>query len=55
MRASALPKKYGWGVHYDSDGEMAIYPVESDEYRRMAEGDGGRLQVLPAMRSRRAT
>jgi hypothetical protein len=29
MRASALPKKYGWGVHYDEKGRNARYSGDS--------------------------
>lgn len=29
MRASPLTKKYGWGAHYDEQGKIAIYAVES--------------------------
>src|SRR6476620_11728683 len=28
MRASALPKQYGWGVHYDAKGRLALVPME---------------------------
>src|SRR5262245_35390565 len=52
LRASALPKRYGWGVHYDADGKIAIYALESEEYRRFAAGTGARL--LSALRSKRA-
>jgi hypothetical protein len=34
MRASALVKQYGFGVHYDKNGKMALFPVESDEYKQ---------------------
>lgn len=34
MRASPLTRQYGWGAHYDELGRIAIYPVESKEYRR---------------------
>jgi hypothetical protein len=37
MRASPLTKKYGWGVHYDMQGKIAIYPVESQAYRHFVE------------------
>ncbi len=37
MRASPLTKKYGWGVHYDMQGKIAIYAVESQAYRRFVE------------------
>jgi hypothetical protein len=51
MRASMLPKKYGWGIHFNGEGKLALYPMESPEYRRFV--DGGRLDVrlLAAMRN----
>ncbi|GJD48584.1 hypothetical protein OPKNFCMD_1307 [Methylobacterium crusticola] len=49
MRASALPKRYGWGVHYDDAGRIAIYGAETERYRELAAGPA----VVPAMRSRR--
>jgi hypothetical protein len=36
MRASDLTKRYGWGIHFDGEGRMALYGVESPEYRRLA-------------------
>ncbi len=51
LRASPLTKRYGWGVHSDSQGRVALYPVESDEYRQLA-GDET-LAHLKAMRSKR--
>ncbi|TVX96927.1 hypothetical protein FPZ45_19930 [Cohnella terricola] len=53
LRASMLPKKYGWGLHFDSEGKVALVARESEEYDRLASGDGGRLQVLAAMRNSR--
>ncbi|QEL14584.1 DUF6157 family protein [Limnoglobus roseus] len=53
MRASPLPKRYGWGVHHDSKGLIALYAAESPEYRHFAAGGDG-VEVVPAMRSKRA-
>jgi hypothetical protein len=53
FRASALGKKYGWGVHSDKEGKIAIYAVESDEYSRLASDEG--LKHLKAMRSIKAS
>jgi hypothetical protein len=53
MRASMLPKKYGWGIHFNSEGRMALVPIESPDYKRFAEGDNGSLKVVAAMRSSR--
>lgn len=52
MRASPLPKKFGWGVHHDAKGRIALYGAESDEYRRFAKGVDG-VAVFNAMRSKR--
>jgi hypothetical protein len=54
MRASALPKRYGWGAHYDRCGRLAIYAMESEEYRRFAAGEVAGVKVVPAMRRKRA-
>ena len=35
FRSSALTKRYGWGIHSNEDGKIAIYAVESDEYSRL--------------------
>jgi hypothetical protein len=51
MRASPLTKKYGWGAHYDENGRIAIYAVESAEYRRFVKD--GNIKKYSAMRSKR--
>lgn len=53
MRASALPKKYGWGIHFNSEGYMALVAADSPDYERFKSGDGGKLKVLAGMRSSR--
>jgi hypothetical protein len=53
MRASPLPKRYGWGVHHDAAGHIALVAVESEEYRRFAAGKKG-MELVFAMRSKRA-
>jgi hypothetical protein len=52
LRASALPKRYGWGLHFDAEGKGAAYPLDSEEYRRLASD----LEVVQTrgMRSKRA-
>jgi hypothetical protein len=52
MRTSPLAKRYGWGVHSDADGKIAIYPLESKEYQQFA--TDARLDHVAAMRSKRA-
>jgi len=51
LRASALGKTYGWGVHSDAQGRVAIFAVDSPEYRRLAADPG--LKHVKAMRSKR--
>lgn len=50
MRASTLTKKYGWGAHYNDEGKIALYPVDSDEYNQLSENAS---DVLLAMRTSR--
>lgn len=54
MRASPLPKTYGWGVHHDAAGRMALHAVESAEYRRFASGAVSGVDLVAALRSKRA-
>jgi hypothetical protein len=52
MRASPLTKRYGYGVHSDSKGRIALVPVESAQYKKLAADP--KLKHLKAMRSARA-
>jgi len=52
LRASPLGKRYGWGVHHNQDGRIALIPVGSTQYDVLA-GDES-LKHIKAMRSRRA-
>jgi hypothetical protein len=51
LRSSPLGKRYGWGIHNNSDGRVAIYAVESDEYKKLSSDK--KLKILKAMRSKR--
>ena len=53
LRASPLPKRYGWGLHFNPEGKVALCPMESDEYRRFVAGGPDGPTVLKAMRSTR--
>lgn len=52
LRASPLPKKYGFGLHFDGRGLVRLCPVESEEYGHLLAGAEG-VTVLKAMRSAR--
>jgi Family of unknown function (DUF6157) len=49
LRASPLTKRYGWGVHFNEEGKMALYGCETKMYKKLA-GDKDITQ-LKAMRS----
>jgi hypothetical protein len=51
LRASDLGKKYGWGIHHDERGRVAIYGVESPEYAAFV--DDPAVKKVKAMRSSR--
>jgi hypothetical protein len=54
LRCSPLPKQLGWGLLFDERGRVALCPVESATYRRIVGGEVAGVQVVKAMRSRRA-
>jgi len=36
LRSSPLPRTYGWGIHFDATGRVALYGRETEEYRRFS-------------------
>ena len=52
LRSSDLGKRYGWGVLSDAEGRVALVPLGTDEYARLAAGEDG-VKVTRAMRSKR--
>lgn len=51
FRSSPLTKRYGWGVHNNSEGKIAVYAVESREYLDLAKNK--ELKHVKAMRTKR--
>lgn len=49
FRASPLTKRYGWGVHYNKEGKMAIFSAESSEYKKLSKDKT--LKVIKAMKA----
>ena len=49
LRASALTKTYGFGIHSNSEGKVALYGMETEEYRRFL--DNTKIKKVRAMRS----
>lgn len=52
LRASSLGKRYGWGIHSNTEGKVALYAMESKEYLDFM--DDSEIKHLKAMRSKRA-
>ncbi len=53
LRTSALLKKYGWGLHFDEQGKIALVAVNTAEYRKFQTSKT--LKVLAAARSSKKT
>ena len=49
FRASPLPKTYGFGVHCDSQGRIALYGMETEEYQKILADTA--IKKVKAMRS----
>ncbi|WP_339814801.1 DUF6157 family protein [uncultured Imperialibacter sp.] len=52
FRASPLTKQYGWGVHANAEGKIAIYGAETEEYKKFMADDS--VKKVKAMRSKRS-
>lgn len=51
FRASPLPKRYGWGVHANAEGKVALINANSTEYQALLADDS--VTKKKAMRSKR--
>jgi len=49
FRASPLTKRYGWGIHNDKEGKIAMYGFGTEEYERFLNDKS--LKVVKAMKS----
>ncbi len=52
LRTSPLARQYGWGIHHDQDGRVALVGVETARYAEFERDPA--LKVVPAMRKSRA-
>jgi Family of unknown function (DUF6157) len=52
LRVSALAKRYGWGIHNNAEGKVALIAVESPDYKRLMHDP--RTTKIKAFRSSRA-
>lgn len=51
LRASPLTKRYGWGVHHDKDGKVALVGAETTRYKKFLADKN--LTIVKAMKSKR--
>ncbi|MEQ9220188.1 MAG: DUF6157 family protein [Cyclobacteriaceae bacterium] len=51
FRSSPLTKRYGWGVHSNEEGKIAIYGSETEAYQKFV--TDASLSKVKAMRSSR--
>jgi hypothetical protein len=51
LRSSSLGKRYGWGVHSNAEGKIALFAIDSPEYKKLAKDKN--LAHVKAMRSKR--
>lgn len=51
LRSSPLVKRYGWGIHNNEAGKIAIYAMESKEYSKNIHDKS--IKQLKGMKSKR--
>lgn len=51
FRASPLTKRYGWGIHCNEEGKIAMSGSETKEYQKFVEDK--KITKVKAMRSKR--
>ncbi|MDR2083907.1 MAG: DUF6157 family protein [Bacteroidales bacterium] len=49
FRASPLTKRYGWGIHHNEEGKIALFGCETNEYRKFSNDKN--IKSVKAMRS----
>lgn len=49
LRCSALTKRYGWGIHSNEEGKIALLACDSDTYRNLVENSS--VKKVKAMKS----
>jgi hypothetical protein len=52
LRASPLTKQFGWGIHFDANGKIALYGMETEQYQQLL--DDPKINKVKAMRTSRS-
>ncbi len=56
LRSSDLGKRFGWGIHADEHGRIALHGLGTPQYEQLASGrtpEGRPVAVVAALRTRR--
>ena len=51
MRSSPLTKRYGWGVHCNHEGKIAIFGPETEAYQKFL--SDSKIKKVKAMRTKK--
>jgi len=51
LRTSPLAKTYGFGIHFDIDGKVAIYGMETEEYQQFL--NDPKIKKIKSLNSRK--
>ncbi|EPR69927.1 DUF6157 family protein [Cyclobacterium qasimii] len=51
FRASPLTKRYGFGIHNNEEGKIALFGIETEEYAKFIADES--IEKVKAMRSKR--
>jgi hypothetical protein len=49
FRSSPLTKRYGWGIHSNHEGKIALFGCETPEYKKLSEDES--VKVIKAMKT----
>lgn len=52
LRSSPLTKRYGWGIHSNEEGKIALYGMETSDYKNYEKDKN--VKIVKAMRSKKA-
>lgn len=51
LRSSPLTKRYGWGIHFNEFGKVALFGIETDNYHEFMQDSN--VTKVKALRSKR--
>ncbi|NOU23810.1 MAG: hypothetical protein HOO93_18845 [Methyloglobulus sp.] len=49
LRTSPLTKRYGWGIHNNEEGKVALYGVNTEDYEKLSKNNA--IKNIQAMRT----